>query len=77
MSTERIDMTIEVTIRLDKNGNADFEFYHAESGDFFRICASRDTLADEENRVGSELMSWLPLMSDMLDEIRKNEEEEE
>lgn len=68
MNKKHISMIFEVTVKLDVDGNAWFEFYHPESGDFSRVCTTLKNADEEETRVGGELLSWLPLMADMVEE---------
>ena len=67
MSTDRIEKTIDVTVMLDRNGLACFTFYEPESGDISRVVTTLEDCAEEESRVGGELLSWLSLMKDELD----------
>ena len=62
-------MTIEVTIVIAE-GDLRFEFYEPESGDFMSYAGERATV---EN-LGNELMSWVSLMEE---ELEENEEEED
>ena len=67
MNKKRLSMEFDVTVMLDVDGNVQFEFYHPESGDFSRICTTLKNADEEETRVGGELLSWLPLMADMVE----------
>ena len=66
---KRISKHIDVDIKVYDNGAVDFYFTEPESGDSYRICAHESTLSDEERRVGSELLSWVSLMQDELDDM--------
>ncbi len=59
---------IEVTIVLCKDGSVDYEFYEPESGDFSRISTTLLESGDIEKKIGEEMLSWLPLMADEMEE---------
>ena len=65
--TTRIEKTVVVTIELDGTGSARFTFHEPESGDTSRIVTTLEDCAEEECRVGGELLSWLPLMADEIE----------
>lgn len=64
MRADRMEKTVSVTIMLDRNGMAAFTFHEPESGDISRIVTTLEDCAEEECRVGGELLSWLSLMAD-------------
>lgn len=59
---------IEVTIVLGKNGAVDYEFYEPESGDFTRVSTTLQESGEIEKKIGEELLSWLTLMADEMEE---------
>lgn len=61
-------MILEITIILNKDGHAEFEFYEPESGDFSSIDVDADSPESAAERLGGELISWLPLMADALED---------
>ena len=63
-----MEKEISVTISLKPDGSVRFEFYENESGDFFSVCTTLDSMQEEECRVGTELMSWVSLMADEMEE---------
>lgn len=70
---KRLTKTIEVTIRVTESGMVAFDYHEPESGDSYRIVASSDTLCDEKSRVGSEILSWVSLMQEELEEMEEEE----
>lgn len=56
--------TLEVTITLHKNGHAMVEFYDTESGDYYPLSEDDWSELANDERVGSEIGSWLELMAD-------------
>ena len=75
--TTRVEKTVVVTITLDGTGSACFDFLEPESCDDFRIVTSIKNSAEEELRIGRELLSWLPLMADEVEEIMTEGKENE
>ena len=71
MSINRMEKNIEVNIMLDANGMASFTFYEPESGDMSRVVTTLENCAEEEDRVGGELLSWLSLMKDEMDTVNE------
>ena len=65
--TTRIEKTVVVGITLDLDGTARFEFYEPESGETSRIVTTLEDCAEEECRIGGELLSWLSLMTDEME----------
>lgn len=68
-----MERTFSVTINLDKNGEAEFIFIDDDSGDSVSYCT---TVGAEDNSalyVGKELMSWLSLMADELEDCDDEE----
>ena len=63
-----LERTITVTITLDQDGHAAVEFYDNESGDCFTISGESYHEIVDDDRVGTEIGSWLELMADELDE---------
>lgn len=56
--------TLEVTITLHENGHAMVEFYDPESGDYYHLSEDDWSELANDERVGSEIGSWLGLMAD-------------
>lgn len=61
---------VEVTVVLTSDSTFDLEFYEPESGDFVRH-SGKDTDGPElSQRMGNEILSWVSIMRDELDEER-------
>ena len=63
-----MEKEISVTIHLESDGFISFNFYESESGDSYTVCTTLETMQEEENRIGTELMSWVSLMVDEMEE---------
>lgn len=74
MKLKYLTKDINVNIYVNELGDARFCFTDGDSGDVYHICTTVSRCwEDEKERVGSELLSWLSLMSDELDESEEGE----
>lgn len=69
--------TIEVTIKLTSDTTFDMEFHEPESGDFNCISGYDTDGMELNNRIASELRSWISLMRDEQEEQEDEESEED